>query len=63
MCLVFSLFTNPLSSFPSQSTVFSVLSCCTGVGWKCLDFDRFYSLIPGSSDHVAGTKFDLDAMD
>ncbi len=24
---------------------------------------RFYSLIPDSSDHVAGTKFDLDAMD
>jgi hypothetical protein len=24
---------------------------------------RFYSLIPDSSDHVAGTTFDLDAMD
>jgi hypothetical protein len=24
---------------------------------------RFYSLIPDSSDHVAGIKFDLDAMD
>jgi hypothetical protein len=24
---------------------------------------RFYSLFPGSSDHVSGTKFDLDAMD
>jgi hypothetical protein len=24
---------------------------------------RFYSLLPDSSDHVTGTKFDLDAMD
>ncbi len=41
MCLVFSLFTTlPLSSFPSLFTVFIVLSSvCTGVGWKCLDFD------------------------
>ena len=42
MCLVFSLFTTlPLSSFPSPFTVFIVLSSvCTGVGWKCLDFDK-----------------------
>ncbi len=41
MCLVFSLFTTlPLSSFPTPFTVFIVLSIvCTGVGWKCLDFD------------------------
>ena len=40
--LVFSLFTILLSLLlTSVYSVHCLVYCCTGVGWKCLDFDIF----------------------